>query len=369
MSDAKAEARQRAVDYMARLLQLNPLQAGDEIIAVRSEALGLAKKVKVSEAMPAEAQRADRRALLDNLESLRAQFWTLPIEQLWQRVNSLSGEGFADVEAAIARLRVVADYRPRFVALVQKSEFDGELFSSLKEVLTRSPRDTAVLREQVLAKFRVRERRGRGRKMVELLQREMPAIYELEADWFNTLYRQKAQAAVPVNSSRGASTTGTATGGGAKSHWWVVVLVLASTRLIAVLNTHDDKIRPPASTRQPYYQPYVPPQRSESRPSPFSERQTKDSKDSGFEVIGLPTPEERLRQQIEDMRAHTSFGRDGDKDLWKPYANPYVPADPSPPTPNTRAPGVQPPRGRMAPFGTPRAVPIPGSPPHGRFPG
>lgn len=365
MSDAKAEARQRAVDYMARLLQLNPLQAGDEIIAVRSEALGLAKKVKVSEAMPAEAQRADRRALLDNLESLRAQFWTLPIEQLWQRVNSLSGEGFADVEAAIARLRVVADYRPRFVALVQKSEFDGELFSSLKEVLTRSPRDTAVLREQVLAKFRVRERRGRGRKMVELLQREMPAIYELEADWFNTLYRQKAQSWF---GGGGAGTLGSGAGSSAKSYWWVVVLVLASARAAVVFSTHSDKARQPA----PASQPYIPPPRRETSTFPFGDtRERRDSRQNGFEVDEpyLPTPQERLHQQIEEMRAQTRFGGSEDKDVWKPYSDPYEPPAPSPPTPGAQTPGRQPPRGRMAPFGTPRAVPIPGSPPHGRFPG
>ena len=42
MSDA--QARQRAIDYMVRLVQMNPMHEGDEIVKARSKALGLAKK-------------------------------------------------------------------------------------------------------------------------------------------------------------------------------------------------------------------------------------------------------------------------------------------------------------------------------------
>src|SRR4029079_18226357 len=73
----------------------------------------------------------------------------------------------------------------------QMTGFDGHFFSALKEVLVQSPRETAVLREQVLSTFRNRARRKSGRKMVELLQNEMPAVCQLESDWFETLRRQK----------------------------------------------------------------------------------------------------------------------------------------------------------------------------------
>ncbi len=256
MSDGKAQARQRAIDYLVQLLQMNPVHEGAEIIAARNEALGLKKQATARPAAPADAQKADRRKLLDQLEELRRQFWTMPLDALNQQLNRLDGQGFADLEAAVARLRVVAVHRANFPPLAQQVDFDGELFSSLKEILTRSPRDTAVLREQVLSTFRNRAHRKRGRKMIKLLQRELPAIYGIEADWFDTLYRQKAQ--LPTirftsKSSNNAAPVGSGTT--VRNYWWVLVLGSMLLRACASAFDHHDGVNRSRGTPSYDYRP------------------------------------------------------------------------------------------------------------------
>lgn len=359
MSDAKAEARQRAVDYLTRLLQMNPVQAGDAIIAARSEALGLAKNVKAAELPHAEAQRADRRALLDQLETLRTQFWTMPIDVLQQQVAGLDGAGFADVEAAIARLRVVADHRPRFVSLVQKEGFDGELFSSLKEVLTRSLRDTAVVRERVLSTFRDRKKRKRGRKMIALLKAEMPAIYELEGDWFNTLERQKAMSlTIKLTTRSGSNAVGTGSAASARSYWWAGLVVMAILRAIfsysdASRSNHTSAPRIPTRS-------YGVPQSVPAPQYDYNQRNPSGAPSAPFGSSSLFRPG-GARSQMDQSTEDSTFG--GDKNVWRPYQSPNEPPDPSPRVPRGGAPG-----GSMAPFATPRVVPIPGSPLNGQPP-
>src|SRR6185295_10244572 len=99
-------------------------------------------------------------------------------------------------------------------------------FSALKEVLIQSPRETAVLREQVLSTFRNRARRKSGRKMVELLQNEMPAVYELESDWFETLRRQKPPRLTSNVKRIQPATIGSGSGTG--RYWWLISIVAIS---------------------------------------------------------------------------------------------------------------------------------------------
>jgi len=248
MNEAQMQARRQAIDYMVRLLQMNPIQEGDEIISARSKALGLAKRGEsAAAAAAAEAPQVDRRKVLEALEAVRSQFWTMPIDELNRQLAALDSQGFSDLEAAIGRLRVVAAHRALFPALAGKPGFDGEFFSALKEVLIRSPRDTAVLREKVLSSFRNRARRKGGRKMVALLKAEVPAIYELEADWFDTLYRQKAHL---VGSSRGSGLSVSATG--FAKFWWVILFGMAAVRGCVTMSDADSRNSKSRST--PSYQ-------------------------------------------------------------------------------------------------------------------
>lgn len=324
MSDTQAITGQAAIDHLVRLLQMNPIHQGTEIIDARREALGLAKEVDATRSPPAEEVRALRRKALDQLKALRSRFWAMPLDELNKQLNALDNQGFVDLEASIARVRVVAAYRDQFPTLSEKPGFDGDFFSVLKDVLIRSPRDTAVIREQILSSFRNRSRRKRGRRMVALLKTEMPAIYELEADWFETLYRQKAQPRVTLVTSN-SSRTGTGAAGSksnAGSYGWVIWLsIVAISGLIrSASNDRHSTYQPPRIPSVPNYQfkpiPRIVPREGVSTNVEESKGdiQLFRGKD-GRELYSRP----RYLQLREGSKAPDSFGKQ------EPFVPPTVP--------------------------------------------
>ncbi|MEM8865867.1 MAG: hypothetical protein AAGF31_10025 [Planctomycetota bacterium] len=179
------------VAYLTRTLQMNPLYEGDAIIALRSKALRLTKPTKET----AGADAANRRTqALNTLAEIREKCWSAPPEELLSRLDAIPTDHMPDVQAAAERLKVVAQNRAKLPELSQHKHFDGEFFSCLKQILAASPRETSVLREQVLASFRAGKLRKRGRRMIKLIEKELPELYRLEADWFASLLQQKTVA-------------------------------------------------------------------------------------------------------------------------------------------------------------------------------
>jgi hypothetical protein len=297
VNDTQATTGQAAIDQMVRLLRMNPIHQGTEIIDARREALGLAKEAKATRSTPAEDVRALRRKVLDQLESLRSQFWAMPIDDLNKQLNALDNQGFVDLEASIARLRIVAAYRDQFPLLGGKPGFDSDFFFVLKKVLIRSPRDTAEVREQILSSFRNRSRRKRGRRMVALLKTEMPAIYELEADWFDTLYRQKAEPPVTfVTSSNARAGTRTASSkSDAGSYWWVIwIAVGVSSSLFRSMSNDTHNSYSPNPSRIPNAPNYL-----------FQPRVIRP---------------ESVSPKVDEPKATPLFG--SDQSVWDPYSSP-----------------------------------------------
>lgn len=312
MNEAQMQARQQAIDYMIRLLQMNPIQDGEEIVRARMKALGLAKPTEAAQSAPVEVQQADRRKVLAELEAVRSQFWSMPIDELKTKLSALDSQGFGDLDVAIGRLRVVANRRAQFPELAGKRGFDGDFFSALKEVLIRSPRDTAVLREKVLSTFRNRSRRKSGRQMVALLKTEMPAIYQLEADWFDSLCRQKAQLPSIRFTSGGSGESTIYAGSGARSYWWVAVLVMVAVRGFWSASDHNRRnSRAPSSPSYPYQnrQRYIPDKYQQ--PAPY-----------------VPNAGGSQNPQTNDPRRGSSFGVD--EGVWKPYPDSNAPEPPRP---------------------------------------
>lgn len=301
MSDA--QARQRAIDYMVRLVQMNPMHEGDEIVKARSKALGLAKK-EAANTQDVTEPKIERRKLLEQLDAIRADFWSMPIDALQAKLATLNAGDYADLQAAVTRLQVVAAHRSQFPKLTQMTGFDGHFFSALKEVLIQSPRETAVLREQVLSTFRNRARRKSGRKMVELLQNEMPAVYELESDWFETLRRQKP--AILTSNVKRVRPATIGSGAGAGRYWWGISIV-AITLVRACVSQSDH-----SGSR---YQPSKP-----------------------FEIKDLPPDVQTLLERGKQKERDSQSRRipEFDKDVWRPYGEPIPPESLG--QPDSRAP-------------------------------
>jgi hypothetical protein len=334
VSDAKAVARQRAIDYMSRLLQMNPIHEGEEIILARVTSLGLAKKEAAAGVATAEAPTVERRKLLEQLEAIRVQFWTMPIDRLNAELSAFKAHGFADVESAVARLRVVAAHRAEFPKLAGHKHFDGQFFSPFKEILTRSARDTSIIKEQVLSTFRNRARRKQCRRMVALLKKELPAVYSLEADWLDTLQRQKAKPAELV----AAGSVGETVSSGDGSKWWVVILVVIAVRgLIGVMN-QDSKPKTP-KFQVDHSQPFkdlklpenIPNINSYSRPGNESQ------------------PKNEVREKIEEFKRRNGLqnwrpGEEREPDVPGGFARPrtFDPKTPGPPNVNPNRQGNAP---------------------------
>ena len=215
-----------ATAYLKRTLQMNPQFEGDAIIALRSQALGLKQPRSASERV--DSGREQRRTeALRQLEQLRQECWTAPPDQLLSRLRKLNADDLPDVRQAAQRLEIVARNRPKLPQLASHKDFDGDFFSCLKQVLAASPRETNVLREQVLSSFRAGKLRKRGRRMIGLVKKELPELYSLEADWFESLLRQKGTVtADPGGANISVSEFGdSATGGIPFWVWWLLIIV------------------------------------------------------------------------------------------------------------------------------------------------
>lgn len=194
MSEQRAEAgsRKRVGQYVLRALRMNPMHEADAIVALRARALGFERDGAAPGPTAPQGQALDRERQLSELATIRAECWSAPPERLLKRIKKLRAVAAPDVRSAAERLGVIAQCRPRLPELTQRREFDGQFFSVLKRVLAESPRETAVVREQALASFRKRKLRRRGRRMIKLLDREMPELYALESGWFESLMSQRA---------------------------------------------------------------------------------------------------------------------------------------------------------------------------------
>jgi hypothetical protein len=196
MSSADANAHEKLLQYVERALALNPLDDSAAIIRRRSRLLGLEAPAPAKAAVtPARDPGRERQRFLERLEAIRATFWTAPLVQLRASLEQLDASEFPDVHAAVRRLSVVAGHRDQLPRLVGHKAFDAHFLGVFKEVLISAPRDAAVSREKALAAFGTTKVRKSGSKMIKLIERELPHLYELESAWLKSLLAHRGRTA------------------------------------------------------------------------------------------------------------------------------------------------------------------------------
>jgi len=227
------ENQAAATAYLKRALGMNPQFEGDAIIALRSRTLGLKRPTAAASVDTRREQR--RNKALRVLETLREKCWTSSPEHLLKSLTKLDLDDLPDLQQAARRLETVARNRAKLPQLANHKHFDGDFFSCLKQVLAASPRETAVLREQVLASFRAGKLRKRGRRMIGLLKKELPELYALEVDWFESLMRQK-KASSPDAIHNDSYSSGVIDDGGSIPFWvwWMITIIAVKAILFAV---------------------------------------------------------------------------------------------------------------------------------------
>ncbi|MEM8943771.1 MAG: hypothetical protein AAGD11_01205 [Planctomycetota bacterium] len=188
MTTQSDAGKQRAIAYLKRSLQLNPLYDSEKIIRYRAKALGLAKEKRN---VAVRSSTSKREKIIQQIDAVRAACWTEPVEPLIARLDKLPLDDQPDLKRTAERLRVILAQRCRLPELAAHKHFDEKFLSCFKKILTLPPRELAVPREQVVASFRNRKLRGRGLKMIKLLEKEVPALCQLEQEWLESLKRQK----------------------------------------------------------------------------------------------------------------------------------------------------------------------------------
>lgn len=229
MSSPQPSQREMCVRYVARALQQNPLEDSALIIRRRNRLLGLEKKGKApAEKAPAADPRILRQSLLEQIDSIRGDFWTTPLPELKASLRKLSAKEFPDIQAVVDRLSLVANHRDRIPPLTSRKGFHGGFFKVFKEVLVAAPRDSAIAKERMLAQFGKYKVRKRGSKMIRLIERELPALYQLESQWMKSLVKQKNQSSAVKTSVQPAEDSS----GSFSMPWWVILVILAVIRVI-----------------------------------------------------------------------------------------------------------------------------------------
>lgn len=239
MSNPHSSSKQeKIVQYVVRALQKNPVEEGASIVNSRNRLLGLAAPVlNTKEIKTSRDPRLQRQEALKQLDAIRSDFWTKPLPDLKASLQAVDAEHFPDVLSVVRRLTVVANHRDKLPQLTAHKSFDGDFLKVFREVLTATPRDSAVAKERMLAQFGKSKVRKRGSKMIRLIQQQLPELYALELNWLNSLVKQKNRKNRPVTLKSRDQFTSTASSG-FHIPWWVIVLGLAILR--AVIRMSND---------------------------------------------------------------------------------------------------------------------------------
>lgn len=228
MIDRTQERYRQCVNYLVKALQRNPLDESAQIVSGRSKLLGQNAMRPAAMAATREDHRQKRQDIFDEVERLRRDFWAAPLVELRSALAKLDASDFPDLRAAVDRLKLVALHRGEFPDLVRHRHFDSSFFAVFKEVLVSSPREVAVTRERALASFAKRGRRGK--KMIQLIKRTLPAIYDLEAGWLNSLSKQKRAVAASTKQATASPFVGDREG--FNIPWWAIILGIVLLRVL-----------------------------------------------------------------------------------------------------------------------------------------
>ena len=239
MADKNSSREQQKVQYLVQVLQRNPLEESDRIIRGRNRLLGLQTATVKPTRLGADLDhsRKLRERALKQVEQLRQAIWTAPLENLRSGLGSIRAQQFPDIQATVERLSTVVNHRSELPSLTVHPEFDPDLFNAFKQVLASSPREVAILKERQIVAFGNSKRRRRGKKMINLLKKELPALYALEAAWLESLTRQKKPAAVAQTQT--SETEFGSSGGGFP--WWGYILAVSAIRgLVKIIGAMNE---------------------------------------------------------------------------------------------------------------------------------
>jgi hypothetical protein len=178
--------------YFRRMLEMNPLYDPSGVLALRRKSLGLTAAVR-EEAFSAAATGQQRAAVLEELDRLRREFWTLPLDQLQKSLESINVKRLPDLRPLVNRLRMVAACRGEFPRLASSMTGCLPLVHAFKSAVVLPPAEAGMHKEQFIRSVKDKRQVKQVKQAAQKIKSEFPLLYDLEKDWFETLMKLKAR--------------------------------------------------------------------------------------------------------------------------------------------------------------------------------
>jgi len=227
MSQTKPKTEDERRAYLRTVLAMNPAQDAEELLGVRNSYHGIKRKAASKKADEKDLHEL-REEIANEIDELRETFWTMDLKELKIRLSKLELKHFPDLRNAAERLGTMAIARHEFPQLATDEDFDSNFFSRLKKILIISPRDAGDLKDEVLLRVRKSPKiTKRVKKMIRLLEDELPDVYDLEVDWFEMLLAsEKLRSRGSFNSQSESSVDS------AGITWGAIIVILIVLRVV-----------------------------------------------------------------------------------------------------------------------------------------
>lgn len=235
MATPPVKNRPAPADYLAQALRMNPLEQAADVIRLRNRFLGVAD---ASSATRGPDPQDLRGKMARRIEAIREHFWTVDLKRLRRELASLKVDALPDLRMAADRLQAVMEFRSEFPRLAGHPNVELELFNDYKRAVTLTRREAAAIKTAVLDRLRSRDRIKRYQKMVRMMRREFPELYELEEDWLQQILKARPR----PSSRREARADAEISSGSEVSSWigswvfWLVAIVVLRLLLRVITN-------------------------------------------------------------------------------------------------------------------------------------
>ena len=177
-------SRNLDVEYLKRVLSLDPRVSAERIIASRAEVLGLSESVVSLRHVRTGATAANARAMIN---TVRRDFWTLPIDDLRSRLNAIDLAPYPELAVVVDRLKQAAEMRADFPRLAQALGGNSRLLDNLKRSITLPPRDLAGMKEAIMRALFRGEHTNEYKAAAKIIRIQFPNIYAFEQQWVDDI--------------------------------------------------------------------------------------------------------------------------------------------------------------------------------------
>lgn len=179
-----------SLEYLSRQLKMDPRTSASRIIALRNKQLGVMARggPESTQRLQTPQEVASARSAI---ESIRKQFWSLPLEALNQQLAEIDVRPYPELATVVDQLKQAAAIRADFPKLAQRLDGDLGLFHCVKQAVTMPPRDVAGMKETVMRRLLAGEDVKSYKAAAKIIKQEFPSIYGLQREWFDDIIKAK----------------------------------------------------------------------------------------------------------------------------------------------------------------------------------